>query len=209
MLFLLPLIFAALPFVAPSDNAVMIELRTFRLEEVMAVREQLVIYEKSGRTDVWLKINSSGGSIENGLNLIQTIESLKSVKLTCVVDHKAYSFGFFLLQACPVRLMTTRSTLMAHEPIAEGLDGGNSTDLKNMAKVLDALGSGLAQIVIERMGLTREQYFGYVGEGKSWWLDFKEAENRNAVDGFSDPKLFPLVTSLADKIQVNHILLSQ
>lgn len=209
MLFLLPLIFAALPFVAPSEYAAMIELRTFHQEEIMAIREQLVEYEHLGREEVWLKINSSGGSIENGMALIETIESLRRVKLICVVDHKAYSFGFFLLQACPTRLMTTRSTLMAHEPIIDGYDGGNAADLRRTAHMLDVLGSGLAQIVVTRMGLTREQYFGYVGGGRDWWMDFKEAENRNAVDGFSDPKTFPRVTSLNDRILVNRMLLSQ
>jgi ATP-dependent protease ClpP protease subunit len=62
------------------------------------------------------EINSTGGSVTAGFKLVKAIENMR-VPVTCVVDGLAASEAFYVLQSCPVRVMTARSQLMVHEPL--------------------------------------------------------------------------------------------
>ena len=74
---------------------------------------------KSGKVDsedLYIYISSPGGSVMEGMKIVDLIKSLeKSGKnISCISDFSA-SMAFIILQSCPRRLATFSSVLMQHQ----------------------------------------------------------------------------------------------
>lgn len=65
-----------------------------------------------------IDIDSPGGDQDAAFALTKLFDAYPA-KIVCVVDGQASSAAFYILQACSARVMTDRSTLMAHEPYYE------------------------------------------------------------------------------------------
>jgi ATP-dependent protease ClpP protease subunit len=146
---------------------------------------------------LYFKLNSFGGSIYGGLDLIQAVEEAKKrgVHVKCVVDQRAMSMAMVLLQAvCDERLMTKRSILLAHNGSMK--TGGTHDDLLEDADHLAALNVAMAEIVADRLGMSIEAYRAKI-DRRSWILTWREALEVNAIDGVVDPMDLPPVKKLA------------
>lgn len=177
-----------LPWYAPSKGTPVIELKEFSHNAVDGFLEE--IKKLDGKTDeVWVRIDTNGGSIQGGQDIIHGLESMKS-KVICFSDFKAYSMGFYVLQSqgCDVRLMSKRGSLMAHEPGTEV--AGKSGDLKDEAELLDVLNEGFVQTASTRMKMTVEAFKAKI-ERRTWWMDWKIATEYYAIDGYADPLKIP------------------
>lgn len=176
----------------PAKNSVMTEIQTFSGDEVDALITQLGAWDKSKDvSEIWIRINSNGGSVENGYKLIHWIEQADK-KIVCVADTKAYSMGFFLLESCDERLMTRRASLMAHEASVSGVDG-NAHELRDVAEHLRALSEGLMQNAAVRMNISEDALRAKM-TNKSWWINYQEALKTGAIDGLADPRNVPPLT---------------
>lgn len=194
LLLCLPVVSEALPLRVPTDGAVMTTIKTFRPEETLAVMELLIKWESEEKPEIWLQIDTNGGNIENGMALIKLIEALKT-PIVCVVDHKAYSFGFVLLQACNERVMTKRSILMMHGAVAAGIDYSvNAEDLREMADNLEVASDALMHFSLAKLNMTEAEFKEKVKGGKDWWLDYGLAVKYGAVDAYAEPRKLPPVT---------------
>lgn len=130
--------------------------------------------------EIVLEINSHGGSLNSGFRIARAIEESKA-PIHCVVDDTGYSMALFILQSCPVRSMTKRSTLMAHEPSVSGIEGQQGV-MWNAFAMLKALSRAFGEHCASRMHISLVEYYGHVSNGKEWWMDWEEAWRVGAVD---------------------------
>lgn len=154
--------------------------------------ELLVKWESDENVkEIWLKIDTNGGNIENGMSLVRLLEVMKT-PVVCVADYKAYSFGMVLLQHCPERVMTKRSVLMVHDTIVMGIDYPvNSHELSEMAQNLEISSRAMMHGLLERLKMTEEEYREKLKGGRNWWLDYTEAIKYGAIDAYASPVRMP------------------
>lgn len=86
-------------------------------------------------------INSPGGSVSEGDEIVQMLEQEKAAngnKIVCVVDGIAMSMGFNILSHCDVRYATERSLLLFHPQFVIELSGQlNPVNLRKIADELE------------------------------------------------------------------------
>ena len=66
--------------------------------------------------DIYIYISSPGGSVMEGMKIVDLIKSLEKSgrNINCISDFSA-SMAFIILQSCPNRLATFSSVLMQHQ----------------------------------------------------------------------------------------------
>lgn len=178
------------PFIAKG----LIEVSDIGGDELTPVLKKFDERVTAGDLEIMFRLDSYGGSIFAGLDFIQHVEDAtrnKGILVTCVVDTKAYSMAFVILQsgACTSRLMTERSTLLAHN--GRTTVKGTAVDIESEAKFLRALDESMASLVVKRMGTLSLSDYRYKVEGKDWTMASTEALEVNAVDDVVDPELLP------------------
>ncbi len=156
---------------------------------VSAVITEMKAFKAAGNKNLWIKIDSYGGSVHWGMKLVQEIEQYGS-PVTCVVDTKAMSMGFYTLQSCDRRLMTKRSQLMAHEPSAR--IQGTAQELEDEAKSLAVMADGFIEHCIAKMAITKKGFKEKI-HNKVWYLGYEEALKYKAIDDTIAPKDIPSV----------------
>lgn len=139
----------------------------------------------AGDRELFLRINSYGGSIFAGNDFIQFVSDQKKlygVKVTCIVDSRAYSMGFVTLQssACDERWMTESSTLLAHNGYSR--TSGGVEQIESDAQMLKALNESMAKVCAKRLGMPLEDYKKKIDGGRDWTMASEEAKTVNAVD---------------------------
>lgn len=189
----------------PAPKRVMISVGDIDTSAVDATIEALATLEADPEvTEVWLRIDSHGGEIDAGMRLIQAFDQYKK-PLVCVVDTKAYSMGAVILQACPMRLATSRSSLMFHEALVQQA-AGNEHDLSMTAAALHVITESLVQVCAGRMGLTAKQLHQKINNTQ-WWLTADDALAAHAVDALVSPtELPPLLPVAARRLSVLELL---
>ncbi len=113
---------------------------------------------------VYLYINSPGGSIIAGNQLIQAIHS-SGHKVVCIADFAA-SMAFSILQSCDTRLVTDDAIVMQHQGSTEVR--GNMTKLKKEVEFLQKLTDGLNKDDSSRIGMSLEAFQAKIHD--EWWL---------------------------------------
>jgi ATP-dependent protease ClpP protease subunit len=174
---------------APTDRPSMVELRDIDSAVVATAAEKLKKHADHGDKMLYLRINSNGGSVFAGLDFIQSVEELKKkgAKLTCIVDTRAISMGFVILQAvCDVRLATPRALFLAHNGSLR-TDGGRVDDMEEDVALLSIINETMAEICSEKIGMTLEEYKHKLHDKKSWSFGSKEAMRENVVDRLISP----------------------
>jgi ATP-dependent protease ClpP protease subunit len=176
-----------------NHKPVMLELQDVDSANVERLLGKIKQHVKHGDQKVTIRINSDGGSVYAGFDFIQAVEEYKKngVKFVCVVDHRAISMGFVILQAvCDERLATNRSLFLAHNGRI-GSEGGVKEDLEEQMLLLQAINDSLSQICADRLGMPVEEYRRKLHDKKSWVFGSEEALKNNVIDGIVSPMLLP------------------
>lgn len=182
----------------PQDKKVrtgMIEIGSIYSDEIKVAQLKIDDQVESGNKQIVLRINSNGGGIFTGLDFIQYLDELKKdgVRITCVVDHRAISMAFVILQAaCDERLATDRALFLAHNGSVKS-EGGTKEDLEEDVDLLATLNENMARICSKRMGMKLEEYKKHLHDKKSWIFGPEEALRVHAIDKIVDPKDLPPV----------------
>lgn len=142
---------------------------------VTALDEQI----KTG--SVVIEINSPGGAVDAGFMMVKAIEAAP-VPVVCIVDGEAASMAMYLLQACDVRVMTTRSILMIHSVAMYGRMGGGEDDWRGIADRMAAMNKAMFKHIARRSKVTPEYLELRCAGSKQWWLDSDEATEYKFVD---------------------------
>lgn len=133
----------------------------------------------AGQKIVVVQIDTPGGSISAGMDMMKAIER-SPVPVACVVDTFALSMGLAILQSCDVRMMTGRSVLMGHQPAAGSR--GQENDSKNLTDVLIALNHALAKHIVSKAKIDVTEYERHVAGGREWWINVEEAQKVGFID---------------------------
>ncbi len=134
--------------------------------------------EAEGST-VFVDINTPGGSVIDGMRMGKAIED-SPAEIVCVVDGFAASMGFYLLESCDKRVMTSRSLLMGHEP--SGGDAGQPREHENALALMKALNHALATHIARRSTLSVREYEALIEGGRELWLTDTMALEMGFVD---------------------------
>lgn len=183
----------AAPRLALKGHAPLVEIGDVNSGNVEAAAAKLKKHWEHGDRTLFLRINSNGGSVFAGLDFIQSVEELKKqgASLTCIVDTRAISMGFVILQAvCDVRLATPRSLFLAHNGHVS-TEGGTVDDLEETVALLSVINEAMAIICAEKIGMSLAEYKFRLHDKKSWTMGALEAVRENVIDRLISPMDVP------------------
>lgn len=141
--------------------------------------QMLLLAAEDPDEDIYLYINSPGGSITAGMAIYDTMQYVKPDVATVGMGMAA-SMGQFLLTAGTKgkRFITPHTRVLMHQP--SGGAGGTATDIRINANLILAMKQELAQIIADNTGKTVEQVEADSDRDK--WFTAQEALEYGFVD---------------------------
>ena len=124
----------------------------------LVVAQLLFLESENPDKDIFLYINSPGGSVSAGMSIYDTMNFIKpDVSTLCL--GQAASMGAFLLSAGAKgkRFALPNSRVMIHQPLISGGLGGQASDIEIHSKELLKLKAKLNQLLAEHCGRTLDE----------------------------------------------------
>jgi ATP-dependent Clp protease protease subunit len=133
--------------------------------------------------DIWMYINSPGGSVTAGMAVYDTMQFIKC-DIATVAMGLAASMGQFLLSSGTPgkRYALPHARVMMHQP--SGGMGGSATDIRIQAEQLLLIKRQLAQLTSEQTGQTVERIEEDADRDR--WFTAAEARAYGLVDRVMD-----------------------
>jgi len=131
--------------------------------------------------EIRVGINSPGGSVLAGLDILAEMRNLKSdgYKIKCYVNN-AYSMGFVLLTFCDERIGRDTSTFMHHLTQINGGRPKRGKHNKTLFKALDFFDNILKEEMAAKFGISKDEFHKLIKEDK-WW-NAKDALKFKIID---------------------------
>ena len=129
--------------------------------------------------DIWLYINSPGGSVTAGMAIFDTMQFV-TPDVATVAMGLAASMGQFLLSAGTPgkRYATPHARIMMHQP--SGGIGGTASDIKIQAEQMLHIKRQMADLIAEHTGQTIEQI--EKDSDRDRWFTADQARDYGFVD---------------------------
>ncbi len=129
--------------------------------------------------DIWLYINSPGGSITAGMAIYDTMQYIKPDVATIAMGMAA-SMGQFLLSSGTKgkRYATPHARVMMHQP--SGGIGGTATDVRINAQLILHMKRVLAELIAEQTDKSVEQV--HTDSDRDRWFTAPEALEYGFID---------------------------
>ena len=145
----------------------------------LTIAQLLFLDAEDPGKDIFLYINSPGGSVTSGMGIFDTMNYIKSDVCTICVGMAA-SMGAFLLAAGAKgkRYALPNSTIMIHQPL--GGFQGQASDMKIHAEHIIKTKAKLNRILSERTGKSLEQI--EKDTDRDNFLDSDEAKTYGIID---------------------------
>ena len=117
--------------------------------------QMLLLSAEDPEADIYLYINSPGGSVTAGMAIYDTMQLIPNDVVT-VVTGMAASMGQFLLTAGTKgkRFATPNARILMHQP--SGGIGGTASDIRTQAELILDMKKRLSQITADRTGQSLE-----------------------------------------------------
>ncbi|MEO0898037.1 MAG: ATP-dependent Clp protease proteolytic subunit [Bacteroidota bacterium] len=131
------------------------------------------------REPIELVINTFGGSVYDGLALINAMQLSKTPVHTIALGN-AMSMGLFILAAGKKRFIAPHSTVMYHQ--ISTIEWDKIEGLKNTLKELERLEKICENILFKSSKLTKKELEPYKREKKEWYFGPEEALKWKVVD---------------------------
>ncbi len=163
------------------------------------------LYERAEKdSELFVYIDSGGGSVDDGLHLIEQMHHLRTmlnVKLRCIA-RRAYSMAFGIFElGCDERLITENSVLMQHQA-TYGIGGSHHMVRSRLALYQKQIEKFDAQQA-EKLQMSVEAFSERINN--EWWLHGDECIDANAADAFvtvgCDPDLAQDIVEDTTRIQ--------
>ena len=118
--------------------------------------QMLLLAAEDPEKDIWLYINSPGGSVTAGMAIFDTMQWVPNDVATVAMGMAA-SMGQFLLSAGTPgkRYATPHARVMMHQP--SGGIGGTASDIKIQAEQMLHIKKQMAELIAEHTGQPLEQ----------------------------------------------------
>jgi len=145
----------------------------------LVVAQMLFLESENPDKDIFLYINSPGGSVSAGLSIFDTMNFVKpDVSTMCM--GMAASMGSFLLMAGAKgkRLALPNSRIMIHQP--SGGAQGQATDIEIQAREIIKTREQLNRIYADRTGQTVERIAADME--RDLWMSPGEAKDYGLID---------------------------
>jgi ATP-dependent Clp protease protease subunit len=153
------------------------EVRDENANEIAA--KLLLLAAEDSEKDIYLYINSPGGSITAGMAIYDTMQFVPNDIVTVGIGMAA-SMGQFLLTAGTKgkRYITPNARVLLHQP--SGGFGGTSSDIQTQAQLIIDLKNRLAKITADATGHTVDQV--NADGDRDRWFNADEALEYGFVD---------------------------
>ena len=151
----------------------------------LVVAQMLFLESENPDKDIFLYINSPGGSVSAGMSIFDTMQFIKpDVSTMCM--GLAASMGSFLLMAGAKgkRLSLPNSRIMIHQP--SGGAQGQATDIEIHAREILRTREQLNKIYADRTGQTLEKI--QADMERDFFLDPQEAKAYGLIDQVIDKR---------------------
>ncbi|MCI1901438.1 MAG: ATP-dependent Clp protease proteolytic subunit [Bifidobacteriaceae bacterium] len=141
--------------------------------------QMLTLAAEDPSKDIWLYINSPGGSITAGMAIYDTMQLIEPDVATIAVGMAA-SMGQFLLSSGTKgkRFLTSHARVLMHQP--SGGVGGTATDVRINAELIMDMKKTLAELTAEQTGHTLEEI--YRDNEYDHWFTAQQALDYGFVD---------------------------
>jgi ATP-dependent Clp protease protease subunit len=139
----------------------------------------LLLAAEDPAKDIWLYINSPGGSVTAGMAIFDTMQWVPNDVATVAMGLAA-SMGQFLLSAGAAgkRYATPHARVMMHQP--SGGIGGTASDIKIQAQQMLHIKKQMAELIAQHTGQTLEQI--ETDSDRDRWFTAEEAMAYGFVD---------------------------
>ena len=139
----------------------------------------LLLTAEDPEKDIWLYINSPGGSVTAGMAIFDTMQWVPNDVATVAMGLAA-SMGQFLLSAGAAgkRYATPHARVMMHQP--SGGIGGTASDIKIQAQQMLHVKNQMAELIARHTGQTLEQI--EKDSDRDRWFTAEEAMAYGFVD---------------------------
>ncbi|MGT2426745.1 ATP-dependent Clp protease proteolytic subunit [Amnibacterium kyonggiense] len=153
------------------------EVRDENANEIAA--KLLLLAAEDAEKDIYLYINSPGGSITAGMAIYDTMQFVPNDIVTVGIGMAA-SMGQFLLTAGTKgkRYITPNARVLLHQP--SGGFGGTSSDIQTQAQLIIDMKNRLAKITADATGHTVDQV--NADGDRDRWFNADEALEYGFVD---------------------------
>jgi ATP-dependent Clp protease protease subunit len=129
--------------------------------------------------DIWLYINSPGGSVSAGMAIYDTMQFVKNDVATVTMGLAASMGQFLLCAGAPgKRYSLPHARIMMHQP-SGGL-GGTASDIKIQAEQMLYTKKKMAELIAQHTGQTVEQVDR--DSDRDRWFTAEEAKEYGMVD---------------------------
>ncbi len=141
--------------------------------------QMLLLAAEDPSKDIWLYINSPGGSVTAGMAIFDTMQWVPNDVATVAMGMAA-SMGQFLLSAGTPgkRYATPHARVMMHQP--SGGIGGTASDIKIQAEQMLHIKKQMAELIAEHTGQSLEQV--EKDSDRDRWFSAEEAKDYGFVD---------------------------
>ncbi len=141
--------------------------------------QMMLLAAEDPEKDIFLYINSPGGSITAGMAIYDTMKFIQPDVATVAMGMAA-SMGQFLLSSGTKgkRYATPHARVMMHQP--SGGIGGTATDVRINAQLIMHMKSVLAELIAEQTGKSVEQI--HTDSDRDRWFTAPEALEYGFVD---------------------------
>ncbi len=145
----------------------------------LLVAQLLYLDAEDPTKDIWLYINSPGGSVTAGMAIFDVMQWIPNDVATVAMGMAA-SMGQFLLSAGEPgkRYATPHARVMMHQP--SGGIGGTASDIKIQAEQLLHIKKQMAELIAQHTGQTVDQI--EMDSDRDRWFSAEEAKDYGFVD---------------------------
>jgi ATP-dependent Clp protease protease subunit len=139
----------------------------------------LLLAAEDAEKDIYLYINSPGGSISAGMAIYDTMQYVKNDVATFAMGMAASMGQFLLCSGAPgKRYALPHARIMMHQP--SGGIGGTASDIKIQAEQMLATKRQMADLIAFHTGQTKEQI--EIDSDRDRWFNAEDAKAYGFVD---------------------------
>lgn len=141
--------------------------------------QMLMLAAQDPKKDIWLYINSPGGSITAGMAIYDTMQLIEPDVATIAVGMAASMGQFLLSSGTPgKRFITSHARVLMHQP--SGGVGGTATDVRINAELIMDMKKTLSELTAQQTGHTVEEI--YRDNEYDHWFTAQQALEYGFVD---------------------------
>ena len=152
-------------------------------EAAKSVIAQLALLDERNHSDIYLMINSPGGTVSDGLAIYDFMKGIRS-PVNTVVTGLAASMAAVLAAAGVRRYATPSSEIMIHQPL--GGVQGQATDISIVADHVQSVKKKLTDILAVASGKTFEELARDMERDR--WMSAEEALEYGLIDHIGIPE---------------------